>query len=149
LIVCETHRGFHASLCRGNPCTLVRKKKDAGFALLEQVKGRQVAAFLCHSRAKRRIPVPSSPCQGEDEGEGLITARDSFRARFKILLLLRRTSAKRDLRARVNRRFCRRFGASTSSVQSGHMWLFRRDDRHAPARATSELLERIRRLERR
>jgi hypothetical protein len=30
---------------------------------------------LCHSRAKRRIPVPSSPCQGEDEGEGHYTAR--------------------------------------------------------------------------
>jgi hypothetical protein len=37
LIECETHGGFHTSLGTGNPCTLVKEKKDAGFALLEQV----------------------------------------------------------------------------------------------------------------
>jgi hypothetical protein len=53
------------------------KREDAGCALLEQVKGRQVALFLCHSRAlldnststsrspersrRGRIPDPTSP----------------------------------------------------------------------------------------
>jgi hypothetical protein len=34
----ETHRGFHASLGRGNPCTLV-KRTTPGFALLEMGVG--------------------------------------------------------------------------------------------------------------
>ena len=57
---------------------------------------------LCVTRAPLSSPLPArsalpnpcaaffpSPCNGEDEGEGPNSARDSFRARFKILPLFR------------------------------------------------------------
>ena len=54
-IVCETRRGFHTSLGRGNPCTLVGKKKDAGFALLEQASQKMARLFVS-SRAESAEP---------------------------------------------------------------------------------------------
>ena len=46
---------FRPSCGRGQPLH-PSQARDAGFALLEQVRGEVVALFSCHSRAKRRIP---------------------------------------------------------------------------------------------
>jgi hypothetical protein len=52
-IVCETRRGFHASLGRGNPCTVVSRKRCGTSSLLERV--REERKFSALSLSEERV----------------------------------------------------------------------------------------------
>jgi hypothetical protein len=79
----ETRRGFQTSLGRGDPCTRCQERCGTS-SLLE--------LFLCHSRAKRRIPdlfrIPTSPCSEERLGSGQRRGRRPFNDLRRLLVLL-------------------------------------------------------------
>jgi hypothetical protein len=65
-IVCETRRGFHASLGRGDPCTQYKRRCGTS-SLIEVVGGRSGREFTSPVILRERRPAASRPV-GEGSG---------------------------------------------------------------------------------
>jgi hypothetical protein len=85
-IVCETRRGFHASLGRGDPCTQCKRRCGTS-SLLEGVKGeRGVGDFTSpkwdvafHATCYSPLPLSCGRGRALGAGEGSFTGEEAGR----------------------------------------------------------------------